>query len=547
VKILEDDEEWLDLALPEQKALDGVQGPVMALRGLERLPPRILHRCVQKREERREGGLEGRIERQHFPGQLLPDLPGIVARLHLAVGFEELGQRQVGRASAVGDRVCLHDEPAVGTVGVCHLPHQARLADTRLADERHDLAVAGCGAAERLSQLLELGVPPDEPGEPAGAARGQAGASRPGADEFVGLHRRIETLHRHRPPRGHLDVPFREPERLGGDERRPGARELLQARRQVGGLADRAVVHAEIAADRADHDLAGIESHAHLERDAVATTHPLGVAADRRLQVKGGIAGPDGVVLVGHRGAEQGHDPVAHDLVDGALVAVDGVHHPLEDGIEQPPGLLGVAVGEQLHRALEVREQHGDLLALSFQGRLRGQDLLGEVLRGVAFGCAESRARRRLRGLALTEPLTALLAELSAELIRGAATGAGSLESSPALLAEDGVGGVFVLAARTPHHGVSGAPKASMGRRHYALRLLVACRRFSIGVSNFWPDRVMDLIVQTASYARSTRSKHTLLPADRDAEGPRRAQGADRILGTVRRRAQRPLCQHAAR
>ena len=98
MKILEDDEEGLDLALPEQKALDGVQGSVVALRGLERLPPWILHRHVQEREERRDSGLEGRIERQHFAGQLLPDLPGIVARLDLAVGPEELDQRQVGRA-----------------------------------------------------------------------------------------------------------------------------------------------------------------------------------------------------------------------------------------------------------------------------------------------------------------------------------------------------------------------------------------------------------------------------------------------------------------
>jgi len=35
---------------------------------------------------------------------------------------------------------------------------------------------------------------------------------------------------------------------------------------------------------------------------------------------------------------------------------VDRLHHPLEDRVEQFPGLLGVAVGEELHRALEVGE-----------------------------------------------------------------------------------------------------------------------------------------------------------------------------------------------
>ena len=90
------------------------------------------------------------------------------------------------------------------------------------------------------------------------------------------------------------------------------------------------------------------------------------------------------MVLVGQRRAEERHDPVAHDLVDGALVAVDGLHHPLEDRVEELPRLLGVAVGQQLHRALQVGEEDRDLLALAFQGGLGGEDLLGEVLGRVA-------------------------------------------------------------------------------------------------------------------------------------------------------------------
>ena len=121
------------------------------------------------------------------------------------------------------------------------------------------------------------------------------------------------------------------------------------------------------------------------------------VLLDRLLHPERGVAGAHGVVLVGERRAEERHDPVAHHLVDGALVAVDGLHHPLEHGVEELAGLLGVAVGEQLHRALEVGEEHGDLLALAFEGALRGEDLLGEVLRGVGLGAAPNRGRRRLR------------------------------------------------------------------------------------------------------------------------------------------------------
>ena len=98
------------------------------------------------------------------------------------------------------------------------------------------------------------------------------------------------------------------------------------------------------------------------------------------------------MVLMGERRAEQRHDPVAHHLVDGALVAVDGLHHPFEHGIEDLARFLGIAVGEQLHRALEVGEQHGDLLALALERGFGREDLLGEVLGRVGLGELKRRA-----------------------------------------------------------------------------------------------------------------------------------------------------------
>ena len=111
----------------------------------------------------------------------------------------------------------------------------------------------------------------------------------------------------------------------------------------------------------------------------------LGVPPDRRLHAERGVAGPDGVILVGQRRAEQRHDAVAHRPADGALVAVDGLHHALEDGVEELPRILGVAVVDQLGRALDVGEQDGDLLALAFESRFRREDLLGQVPRRVAL------------------------------------------------------------------------------------------------------------------------------------------------------------------
>jgi hypothetical protein len=92
------------------------------------------------------------------------------------------------------------------------------------------------------------------------------------------------------------------------------------------------------------------------------------------------------MILMGDRGAEQGHNAVAHDLIDRPLVPVDRLHHALEHRVEDLAGLLRVTVSEQLHRALQIRKEDRDLLALAFQGALRVEDLLGQMDRDVAQG-----------------------------------------------------------------------------------------------------------------------------------------------------------------
>ena len=176
--------------------------------------------------------------------------------------------------------------------------------------------------------------------------------------------------------------------------------------------------------------------------------HALGVPLHRLLHPQRRVARAHGVVLVGERRAEQRHDPVAHDLVDGALVAVDGLHHVLEHRVEELARLLGIAVGEQLHRALEVGEEDGDLLALALQGRLGGEDLLGEVLGRVGLRRGNPPRRRGSR-----EGPTALAAELLRAGVRGATGRADRRQPGSALPTELHGGEVVVLAPRAVHAG----------------------------------------------------------------------------------------------
>ena len=75
VEVLEDDEQRLDLALAQQQTLDRLEGPLTALRRVERRPRGVVHRHVQQRQERGHGGLEGLVQRQELTGDLLADRP----------------------------------------------------------------------------------------------------------------------------------------------------------------------------------------------------------------------------------------------------------------------------------------------------------------------------------------------------------------------------------------------------------------------------------------------------------------------------------------
>ena len=160
------------------------------------------------------------------------------------------------------------------------------------------------------------------------------------------------------------------------------------------------------------------------------------------------VAGPDGVVLVGEGRAEQGHDAVAHDLVHRALVVMDGLEHQLQDGVENLACLFGILVGQQLHRAFEIGEEHGDLLALAFERRPRREDLLGEVPRRVGVG-RDKAAVGQLRGHRGLAP--ALRAELRRRGELDATGHAGPPEGGAALLTELRGRSIVVQTVQTLH------------------------------------------------------------------------------------------------
>jgi hypothetical protein len=62
---------------------------------------------------------------------------------------------------------------------------------------------------------------------------------------------------------------------------------------------------------------------------------------------------------------------------------VNSVGEDLEEALHDPVPVFGIDRLREIHRALHVGEEHGHLLALAFKSAAGGEDLLGEVFRGV--------------------------------------------------------------------------------------------------------------------------------------------------------------------
>ena len=357
---------------------------------IERLPLRVLGRHVEQRQERRQTAFLRAVQRHELPRQLLAHRARAVAVLDGEIALEEIDHRQIGRRLTVRDRAGLEDEPAVDAGRVGDFPDQARLAHAGFPDHRHHLPMAAAGAAQRLAELVQLARAPHEAGQAARRRRVQPRAQGPGPPQLVDRDRLLQPLHRHRPQGVDLDVALHQPQGLAGQQGGPWSGELFHARRQMRRLPHRRVVHVQIIADRPHDHLTGVQPDPDLHIEPLALAQLLGIAADGVLHAQGGIAGAHGMIFMGQRRPKQGHDAVAHHLIDRPLVAVHRLHHQRQDRVEELTGLLGVAVGQQLHRALEVSEQDGDLLALAFQAQTGLQDFFGQMGGGI-------RQRRPLR------------------------------------------------------------------------------------------------------------------------------------------------------
>ncbi len=438
-------------ALAQEYPLHGLEGPPPPLRRLEREERILGRKSVQHPRDGRQSVLQRSIERENGAGHLGADAADIVAVLDPEVAPQQRDHGQKRGRSAVGDRAGLEREPSLTVVRPEELIEQPRLPHAGIADHRDELSPAPPGLLRRLAKLVHLRITADETGEAAGRCCLQARADARSAAELEDLDGFGHPLDRDRPECLHLDEALGELQHCERESDGAGRRELLHPRRQMRRLPHGGVVHAQVAGDGAKHDLSRVQSHTDLDLDAAASPHLVRDAPDGLLHAEGGVARAQSMVLVGERGAEERHDPVAHDLVDGSLVPVHRLHHQFEDRVENRARLFGITVSQQFHRALHIGKKDRDLLSLTLERRPRGQDLLGEALRRVCLGGLEPRLTCRQR----SHQASALVTEPRSSGKLGATRRTNKGQACPAVETEIRARRVLPLALGTLHGGAS--------------------------------------------------------------------------------------------
>ena len=228
------------------------------------------------------------------------------------------------------------------------------------------------GACKRRLQRRHLLGPADEAGEAALAGEIEPGPCLADPGQLEDPDRPARPLDPELAEVVEVEIAGGELGGVLGQVRLAGLGQRLHPLRQADGVPDRGVVAVTVLADRPGDNLAGVDPDPGREVEP-RTAPQLGrVVGDVVEHLQGGITGAPGVVLVGNRRPEDGHDPVAGELVDGALEFADGVGQDREEALHDLAPLLRVLLLGEVHRAADVGEQHRHLLALGIVLRRLG-------------------------------------------------------------------------------------------------------------------------------------------------------------------------------
>src|SRR5712692_6706198 len=144
-----------------------------------------------------------------------------------------------------------------------------------------------------------------------------------------------------------------------------------------------------IFADRAHHYLSSVDTNPQVQGHPTLASPLLGVSPHLLLHAQGGIESTLGMIFVGDWRAKQSKDAITERLCHVALVAMHGLHHDLQGGINDAAGVFRVEVFDESGGAFEVNEEGSDGLAFAirrtprFHRRPLSKNALSEMSRRI--------------------------------------------------------------------------------------------------------------------------------------------------------------------
>jgi hypothetical protein len=383
-------------------------------------------RNAQQVEHDREHLLELLVQKHEGARDLLAGIRRSVRFGDREETPQQLEQGQEGNGAAVRRAVRLVDGDAAHPASLDELETEPALPDARLPDHGDDPSVSAHGPRPGGLERRELAGATDEAREAASARKIEARTrlTRPG--ELVHADGIRGPFEPRRAQISKLEEAADESSRVLRQVDAVSRGDLLHARGQPDGVTVRRVVHAQVVADPPHDHLAGVETDADTEAEPALQAELVRVAPQLLAKLERRVAGALRVVFVCDRSPEQGHDPVSRVLVHGSLEAVHAAGENAQEAIEDAVPLLGIDLLRECQRALHIGEEHRHLLPLPLERGPGGQDLVGEVLRGVGarLGVRPDSAGR---GVADDEPRSAGHAEPRRLRIRGPAARAAHL------------------------------------------------------------------------------------------------------------------------
>ncbi len=175
------------------------------------------------------------------------------------------------------------DLPRAATFG--EFVAEAALAGSRLGDDANDLRVPRDRLPECGLQNGHLAQTSDELREAARTGHLETTAHPPHTLELEHTDRLRQATHLVPPQIAQNEEPLAHLRRRLRDVDPPRLCDLLHPRRQVGRVSERRVVHPEVVADLADHDLSRVEAHPYREADPLADAQLVRITAQGVAQV----------------------------------------------------------------------------------------------------------------------------------------------------------------------------------------------------------------------------------------------------------------------